>query len=158
MSSVPHSPDDFDQVIFDAEPLVAYYLDEPGADRIEQFLEAVEAGEIDGYMSPVTVSEVYYVCHDVSSSESAFAFIDTLQTNGVEVASGESAMWFAGKAKAEHSIALGDAWTLGTGWLVASRNTGRTGILVGADEDYDEFIEDDSDDHSTVFRFRDEPA
>ena len=38
-----------DAVVFDAEPLVAYFCDEPGSDTVETFVDAVE-GPADGYL------------------------------------------------------------------------------------------------------------
>ena len=38
-----------DAVVFDAEPLVAYFCDEPGSDTVETFVDAVE-GSADGYL------------------------------------------------------------------------------------------------------------
>jgi hypothetical protein len=38
-------------VVFDAEPLLAYLDDEPGATAVRQVIEAVQAGDCDGYIS-----------------------------------------------------------------------------------------------------------
>ena len=46
--------------VFDTEPLIAYFYDEPGADDVRERLHAVEAEEATGALSPVTAAEIAY--------------------------------------------------------------------------------------------------
>jgi len=56
---------------FDAEPLIAYYWDEPGSDDVGAIIDHVEDGELKGTVNTVTCTEVRYVCgRDNPDSES----------------------------------------------------------------------------------------
>ncbi|WP_231727232.1 hypothetical protein [Halobacterium sp. CBA1132] len=46
-----------DTIVFDAEPLIAYFCNEPGSDTVETYIEAVE-GAADGYISAINLTEV----------------------------------------------------------------------------------------------------
>ena len=50
-------------IVFDAEPLIAYFCDESGSDTVETYLDAVE-GAADGYISAINLSEVHYIVRD----------------------------------------------------------------------------------------------
>lgn len=48
-----------DAIVFDTEPLVAYLDDEPGSDTVEEWIDRVASGEIEGYISPLASSHAY---------------------------------------------------------------------------------------------------
>ena len=168
--AVDHRPRDFDHLVLDAEPLVAYYLDEPGADVVEPFLLAIEDGELGGSISAVTAVEVYYAClravdgtdRDVSTDAAAEQrvadYLDTLRMNDVEIVPVDGIDVTTGVIKANHSIAIGDAFALGTAYDSHADHDGSVALLVGADDDYDPFVADHAATDGidlTVFRFRD---
>jgi predicted nucleic acid-binding protein len=132
-------------VVFDAEPLVAYFCDEPGSDTVEAYVEAVE-GNADGYISAVTLAEVHYVVRAIDGKERADAVVDVLEESGIRRVDTEDTWPLAADVKFRHAPALGDAFSLAT----ATHLDGT--LLVGADDDYD-----DIDDVSVV-RFRTDPA
>jgi predicted nucleic acid-binding protein len=45
-------------LVFDTEPLVAYIRDEPGANEVKEHLDRVGDGSVEGFVSPVTLTEV----------------------------------------------------------------------------------------------------
>lgn len=49
-----------DSHVFDAEPLIAHFYDEPGAARVESLLTGVYDGDSTGFLSEVTATEIVY--------------------------------------------------------------------------------------------------
>jgi predicted nucleic acid-binding protein len=47
--------------VLDSYPLLAYFQDEPAADRVEQLLEATRRGEASLYLSLINLGEVAYI-------------------------------------------------------------------------------------------------
>jgi predicted nucleic acid-binding protein len=132
-----------DAVVFDAEPLVAYFCDEPGSDTVETYVDAVE-GPTDGYISAVTLAEVHYVVRAIGGEDRADAVIEVLDESGIRRVDTAETWRRAAVFKYRRSPALGDAFALAT-----AATTDAT-LLVGPDDDYD-----DVTDVPTV-RFRDE--
>lgn len=62
-------------IVFDAEPLVAYFCDEPGIDPVETYVDAV-MGSSEGYISSVNVAEVHHIVRAIEGEERADAVID----------------------------------------------------------------------------------
>lgn len=116
-------------VVFDTEPLVAYFCDEPGSDTVEEYVETVE-GAADGYISAVNLAEVHYVVRAIATEDRADVVVDVLAESGIRrVDTGET--WSgAAEFKFHHSPALGDAFALATAAHV-------DGTLLVGDDDYD---------------------
>ena len=132
-------------VVFDAEPLVAYFCDEPGSDTVETYLEAVE-GAADGYISAVTLSEVHYVVRAIAGEERADTVVDVLAESGIRRVDTEETWPVAADVKFRYSPALGDAFALATAAHVDGT------LLAGADDDFDDVSD------VPITRFRSEPA
>ena len=60
-----------DSIVFGAEPLIAYLDDEPGSDVVETWFDRVAPGTVDGYISPVTKTEVLTVGTRIGFSKAA---------------------------------------------------------------------------------------
>lgn len=133
-------------VVFDAEPLVAHADDEPGADVVKEWLEAVAVDEADGYVSYVNLSEVRYVLARKYDRETADEYARWLVDTGVVPVDVESLWTTASDYVLRHGPALGDSFALAT----AEEKDAE--LLVGADDDYNEVTE------VAVTRFREEPA
>jgi len=118
-----------DELVFDAEPLIAYYWDERGADAVDRQLERLEEGTVRGAISTVTCTEVRYVV-DRDDPDRAAAYVDRLR-NWLTVVDAERVWDRAARFKLEHAVALGDAYTLAT-----AAELGAT-AFVGADAEYD---------------------
>lgn len=133
-------------IVFDTEPLIAYLDDEPGSDTVEAWIDRVASGEIGGYISPVTKTEVLYVGSRVGFRPADVrASLERLEELGVTVYDPRECWDGAAALKEAYSMALGDAYALATADAVDGT------LLVGADDDFDELEAD-------VVRFRDEPA
>ncbi|AWB28377.1 PIN domain-containing protein [Halococcoides cellulosivorans] len=120
-----------DTVVFDAEPLVAYFCDEPGSDTVERYVTAVE-GAVDGYISAVTLAEVHYVVRAIDGADRADAVVDVLEESGIRRVDTADVWRHAAEFKFHHAPSLGDAFALGT----AAQIDGT--LLVGADDDFDD--------------------
>ena len=132
-------------IVFDAEPLIAYFCDEPGSDTVEKYVEAVE-GTADGYISGVTLAEIHYIVRSMDGPKRADAVVDVLEESGIRRVDTDETWTAAAEFKFRRSPALGDAFALGT----ASRVDGT--LLVGADDDYNDVTD------VPIVRFRTEPA
>lgn len=120
-----------ESIVFDTEPLVAYFCNEPGSDTVESYLTAVE-GAADGYISAVNLAELHYIIRSIAGKERADTVVEVLEESGIErVDTGET--WAGAAAfKSRYSPALGDAFALATAAYVNGT------LLIGADDDYDE--------------------
>jgi predicted nucleic acid-binding protein len=132
-------------IIFDAEPLIAYFCNEPGSDTVETYVDAIE-GAADGYISAINLAEVHYVVRAIDSEERADAVVDVLEESGIRRVDTEQTWPIAADFKFYYSPALGDAFALGTAAHVDGM------LLVGADDDYDDVTD------VPITRFRPEPA
>jgi predicted nucleic acid-binding protein len=143
-------------VVFDAEPLLAFAFDEPGARTVETYLDRVYDTEIDGYATTVTLAEFRYVSVRKTSASAADAHIQDLCDMGVSQY-GIDGLWSTvSDLKSTYSPSLGDAYALAAARAV-SADGGDTTLLVGADDDYDVFETKEGFD-DVIERFRTEPA
>ncbi|PSQ06622.1 hypothetical protein BRC92_00165 [Halobacteriales archaeon QS_4_69_31] len=144
------------KVVFDAEPLIGFAFDEPGAGDVEDFLDDVYDGEIDGYVTTINLVEFRYTAARLSSPERADAHIEDLKEMGVTEYEIDDLWELASDLKATYSPSLGDAYA-----VAAAKKEDNTGndvtLLVGADGDYDDFEAEERFKH-LIERFRDEPA
>ena len=144
------------KIVFDAEPLVAFAFDEPGAGDVEDFLDDVYDGEIDGYVTTINLAEFGYTAARLSSPERADAHIEDLKQMGVTEYEIDDLWELASELKTTYSPSFGDAYA-----VAATKEEDNNGNdvtpLVGADDDYDDFEEDEEFEH-LLERFRDEPA
>ncbi|SNZ16975.1 Predicted nucleic acid-binding protein, contains PIN domain [Natronoarchaeum philippinense] len=133
-------------IVFDAEPILAYLDDEPGSDAVEEWIDRVAGGEIDGYISPVTKTEILYVGSRIGfAPDDVRASLNRLEELGVEVRDPTDCWETAAVLKEAYSMALGDAYALATAEAVDGT------LLAGADDDFDGV-------DAEIERFRDEPA
>lgn len=128
-------------VVFDAEPLIAYYWDEPGSDRVESIIDRVENGEFRGTVNTVTCTEVRYVCGR-DEPQQAHAFVTRIR-EWCEIVTAEDVWESAAEYKRDNGVALGDAFTLAT---AAEKDAI---AYTGADDDFEEV-------DVTVKRFREQ--
>lgn len=131
-------------IAFDAEPLVAFYADEPGSDRVETRIRAVEAGERKGLVNAVTCTEVHYVTRE-DDERLANEYLSRIR-NWFQVVDAEAVWEEASYFKGRYGVALGDAFTLATASVRDAT------AFVGADDDVEDVTEVD------IERFRSEPA
>ena len=143
-------------VIFDAEPLVAFAFDEPGAEAVEDILDDVYDGETDGYVTTINLAEFRYIATRLSSPERADAHIEDLKQMGVTEYRIDDVWELASDLKTTYSPSLGDAYA-----VAATKQEDNDGndvtLLIGAYDDYDDFEEEEEFKH-LIERFRDEPV
>ena len=121
-------------IVFDAEPLVAYFCDESGSDVVETYVRAVE-GAAEGFMSAVNLAEVHYVVRAIDGTNRADTVVDILAESGIRQIDTEATWQKAAEFKFTYSPALGDAFALGTAAHVEGT------LLVGGDDDYEDVSE-----------------
>ena len=119
-----------EHIVFDAEPLIAYYWDEPGSDAVEAMIDRVEHGELKGSVNTVTCTEVRYVCGR-DDPQTANAYVTRLR-DWCDVVTAEAVWQSAADYKRDYTIALGDAFTVAT--AAAKEAT----AFTGADDDFDD--------------------
>ena len=133
-------------IVFDTEPLIAYIRNEPGANEVKEHLDRVSDGTVDGFVSPVTLTEVHYIPRRFNPKHDPDDFITDLQAYGVDQVKASSCWREAARYKHEYQIALGDAYSLAAAKYVGAK------LLVGADDDFDDITDVE------VVRFRDDAA
>lgn len=144
-------------VVFDAEPLLAFSFDEHGADEVECWLDRVYDGELDGYISTINLAEFRYTAIRKASVEKADAHIGDLRDMGVTEYNINDCWEVASDLKATYSPSLGDAYAVAVGKALDNDDKRNVTLLVGADDDYDVFENDEAFKH-LIERFRNESA
>jgi len=142
-------------VVFDAEPLVAFAFDEPGADIVEEWLTSVYDGD-PGYVSTITLAEVRYIAARNAAAEAADAHISRLREMGLTEYAVDDLWQAASTLKLDHAPSVGDAYAAAAAADLATEGEEVT-LLVGADADWEAF-EDDPDFAPQIERFRTEAA
>lgn len=133
-----------EQVVFDAEPLVAHADDEPGSDTVEEYLEAVAVEDTDGYVNRVNLTEVRYNLARRYDRAVADEYIGWLLELGLYPVGVDDVWIGAADFVIEYNPALGDSFALATAEHVEAT------LLAGADADYEGITE------VPIVRFRDE--
>lgn len=144
-------------VLLDAEPLLAFAFDEPGADVVEHWLDRVYDGEINGYVTTVNLAEFRYVAVRKAAVERADAHLDNLRDMGV-TEYGVDGLWeAASEVKATYSPSLGDAYAVAAASALDTEVDDDVTLLVGADDDFDAFASDERFSH-LIERVRNDSA
>lgn len=126
-------------VVFDAEPLLAFSFDEPGADEVERWLDRVYDGEVDGYISTINLAEFRYIATRKTSTERADSHIGNLRDMGLAEYNIDGLWEAASKLKATYSPSIGDAYAVAAAKDLDEDDERNVTLLVGADDDYDVF-------------------
>ena len=48
---------------FDSEPLLAFFLGEPGAETVKDYLSKIQNKEVRGFINVINLTEVYYILY-----------------------------------------------------------------------------------------------
>lgn len=143
-------------VVFDAEVLLAFSFDEPGAEVVEGWLERVYDGEIEGYVTTINLAEFRYVAIRRTSVAEADAHLDALRNAGLTEYSIDDHWEAASSLKADHNPSIADAYAVAAAKHLD--DAGRTvTLLVGDDADFDVFEDLDGYGH-LIDRVRDEAS
>lgn len=109
-------------IVFDTEALLIFYLDEAGADIVEELLEKVLDGSLDGYLSIVNLVEFYYILYrrDPIVAEEKEANLRSYGLKIVPVT--DNSIWReAGRLKGEHRLSLADAFAAATANIMGAK-------------------------------------
>lgn len=143
--------------VFDAEPLLAFSFDEPGAGEVEHWLDRVYDGDLDGYISTINLAEFRYIAARKTSVEKADSHIQDLRDMGVTEYNIDALWEGASELKAAYSLAIGDAYAVAAAKELDTEDGRNVTLLVGADDDYDVLADTEGFDH-LIERFRNEAA
>lgn len=119
------------KVVFDTEGLLIFYLDEPGAETVEKYLERIQTKELDGYLNIVNLTEFHYILFR-RDAEIAEEKERNLRAYGLKIVPvTDNKLWReASLIKARHALSLADAFA------VATARTMRARLITGRDEEF----------------------
>ncbi len=118
-------------LVFDSEPLIAYFIGESSASKVIELLKKIYCGELKGYVNLVNLSEIYYILHriDPSQVEAKIGFLGHYGVHFIPVKDDE--LWkTAAKIKSQHRMSLADAYAAAT-----AIQTGST-LVIGRDQEF----------------------
>lgn len=143
--------------VFDTEPLIAYFYDEPGAADVTEKLQAIESGEASGAISHPTATEIIYKIarletgapNQIQPGEDEFEVAERdlriLRGYGLTV---ETPPWnTVAQIKGAGGISLGDAYAAALALEVEAT------LVVGADPEFGGRFAD-----MDLHRIREDPA
>ena len=126
-----------ERIVFDTEPLLILFNGEEGAEKVAGYLDRVIDRKLDGYISLVNLTELYYILHR-KSEEVAEKEVNDLIGYGVKTVSVDNVWKESARIKSLYSISLADSFAVATAkYLKAS-------LIVGKDKDFLE-IEDNKE-------------
>jgi predicted nucleic acid-binding protein len=116
---------------FDSEPLLAFFLGEPGAETVRDLLTKIQNKEAQGFINVINLTEVYYILYRLNPTL-ADENIRALSSLGLTVLPVENDdLWRnAAKIKAQHPLSLADAFA------VATAKAYKTKLVVGSDREF----------------------
>ena len=118
---------------FDSEAILSFYLDEDGAEVVEDCLEQVQSGKAEGYISIINLTEIFYILSRVSPemAEETERKLRLLSLKVVPVE--DDGLWReAAHVKAKHPLSLADAFAVATAEAFKSK------LVVGSDKEFRE--------------------
>ncbi len=120
-------------VVFDTEPLLAFYRGEPGDTDVEQMMNQVIDGSVQAYINIVNLTELYYILHRYSP-EAAEEKTRNLRAYGVKVVPlVDDTLWkLAAEMKSSHPMSLADAYAAATAQTTGSK------LIIGRDREFDD--------------------
>jgi predicted nucleic acid-binding protein len=143
--------------VFDTEPLIAYFYNEPGASAVTERLQAVEREESTGAISHATATEVVYKIARLETGDpnqtppGADEF--GVEEHGLRILGGygvtvETPSWSTvARIKGAGGISLADSYA------AALALEGEATLLVGADPEFGDLSED-----IALHRIREDPV
>lgn len=121
---------DAERFALDTSAIIAYFADEPGADRVEQILVEAERRTAMVHCSFMTYMEVLYQTwrrHGERTAKGAYLRLKALSLHRVDPA--EELLIAASRLKATHELSVADAWIAATALITGS-------VLVHKDPEF----------------------
>ena len=118
-------------VVFDTEPLLAFYMGEEGDTVVEEMLNRVIDGDVKAYINIVNLTELYYILHRYSP-EAAEEKTRNLRAYGIKVVPlTDDTFWrLAAEIKSRHPMSLVDAYAAATAQVTGSK------LIIGRDQEF----------------------
>lgn len=115
--------------LFDTEPLVALFNDEKGSNKVEFLIQEVDSGKAEGFVSSLTLTELYYL-YARDSEQKADEVIDDIKSSKLKLVSADEIIALrAGRYKLK-SVPVADAI------IAASAFECRAHLVAGPDEHF----------------------
>jgi len=97
--------------VMDSFAMIAFFEDEPGADRVAEILKSLMARKAKAYMSVINWGEVYYNTLREEGVETAEKVIEQLRKYPIELVDADLKLTYeAAKLKARYKIAYADCF------------------------------------------------
>ncbi len=117
---------------FDAEAILAFYLDEEGAEIVEKILGQVQEGSAGGNINIVNLTEICYILSRVDPKVASNVEKKLRQWGLIVVPVEDNGLWReAAKLKSKHPMSLADAFA------VATAQAHKAKLVVGGDREFD---------------------
>lgn len=121
-----------ESLTFDSEPLLAFFLGEPGGETVSDLLTKVQRREIEGFINVINLTEVYYILHRLNPSlaDKNIRALRHLRLTVIPVEDDD--LWQnAAKIKARQALSLADAHA------VATAEKQKSTLVIGSDKEFD---------------------
>jgi predicted nucleic acid-binding protein len=108
-------------ILLDSYAIFRFYQDEPGADKVEQFLVSSREGKLQAYISEVNLGEVYYKTIRRIGLASARDHLEQFFELPIQVIPPSSEIILsAAEIKAEYAISYADCFAVATALKVSA--------------------------------------
>ena len=98
------------KLMFDTKAIIAFFNNEKGADVVEKLLAEVDCGKAEGYISAITLTEIYYLYSRRVNVDTAKKRVEMLEQSNLKIVPlDERIAVKAGEYKASSSIPVADA-------------------------------------------------
>jgi len=116
--------------VLDTEGLLIFYLDEPGAETMEKYLDKTQTGELTGYLNVVNLAEFYYILFR-RDPKLANEKENNLRSYGLKIVPvTDNRLWReASLIKAEHALSLADSFAVATAKIMNAK------LITGRDQE-----------------------
>lgn len=117
--------------VFDTRALMAFFNNERGAEKVESLLAEVDGGKTEGFVSSVTLAEIYYLYFRRLEARAAEERVNEVRHSNLKTIAIDAEIAVnAGKYKAEKKIPIADA-------LIAASALATKSKIVTTDEHFD---------------------
>lgn len=99
------------QYVLDSYALIAFFENEPGAQKVEQILKKIIAGKVKGYLCVINWGEIYYIALREQGSEAAEMVIRQIRKLPLRIMDVDRELTYqAAKFKGKYPIAYADCF------------------------------------------------
>ena len=117
--------------LFDTKALVAFFNDEEGAEFVEKLLREVDEGRAEGFISSITLTEIYYLYSRRAGEKVAKERVEQIRSSNLKIVPiDEEVALKAGKYKVR-AIPIADALIAASAYSVGAK-------VVTDDEHFEE--------------------